>query len=109
MTRGFFITGTDTGVGKTIIAGALILIIRSLGLRVCGMKPIETGCLKSKFKFKSSKLKVEEEVLIPADGVFLKKIADMDDAINSVAPIRLENPLAPFPASKIDGISVDIT
>ena len=108
MAKGFFITGTDTGVGKTIIAGALILIIRSLELRVCGMKPIETGCFKSKLKVQSSKFKVKEKVLIPSDGMFLKKIADMDDSINSVAPIRLENPLAPFPASEIEGMPVDI-
>ncbi len=105
MTRGFFITGTDTGVGKTVIAGALLLIIRSLGISVCGMKPIETGCLKSKFKVQSSKIKVEEEVLIPADGMFLKEIADMDDSIDIITPIRFENPLAPFPASEIEGIS----
>jgi dethiobiotin synthetase len=108
MTKGFFMTGTDTGVGKTVITGALILFIRHLGFRVCGMKPIETGCLKSKFKVQSSKFKVKEEVLIPPDGMFLKKIADMDDTINSVTPIRLENPLAPFPASEIEGIPVDI-
>ncbi len=108
MVKGFFITGTDTGVGKTIIAGALILAIRSLGLRVCGMKPIETGCLKSKFKAQSSKLKVKEKVLIPSDGIFLKEIADMDDSIDVITPIRLENPLAPFPASEIEGIPVDI-
>jgi dethiobiotin synthetase len=101
MTRGFFITGTDTGVGKTIIAGAVILVIRSLGLRVCGMKPIETGCIKAESRFK-------DRVLETSGGMFLKKIADMDDAINSVAPIRLENPLAPFPASEIEGIPVDI-
>jgi dethiobiotin synthetase len=108
MIKGFFITGTDTGVGKTIIAGALILIIRSLGLRVCGMKPIETGCMKSKLKVQSSKLKVKEEVLIPSDGMFLKETANMDDSIDVITPIRLEKPLAPFPSSEIEGIPVDI-
>jgi dethiobiotin synthetase len=108
MTKGFFITGTDTGVGKTVITGALILFIKHLRFRVCGMKPIETGCLKSKLKVKSSKLNVKEEVLIPPDGMFLKKIAGMDDHIDLATPIRLENPLAPFPASEIEGIPVDI-
>jgi dethiobiotin synthetase len=105
MTRGFFITGTDTGVGKTVIAGALLLIIRSLGISVCGMKPIETGCLNSKFKVQSSKFK---EVLIPADGMFLKEIASMDDSIDIITPIRFEKALAPFPASEIEGTPVDI-
>ena len=101
MTRGFFITGTDTGVGKTIIAGALILVIRSLGLRVCGMKPIETGCMKAERGFK-------DRVLETSDGMFLKETADMDDSIDVITPIRFEKPLAPFPASEIEGIPVDI-
>src|SRR4030066_2340330 len=101
MTRGFFITGTDTGVGKTIIAGALILVIRSLGLRVCGMKPIETGCMKAESGFK-------DRVLETSDGMFLKETADMDDSIDIITPIRFENPLAPFPASEIEGTPVDI-
>jgi dethiobiotin synthetase len=101
MTRGFFITGTDTGVGKTIIAGALILVIRSLGLRVCGMKPIETGCMKAERGFK-------DRVLETSDGMFLKETADMDDSIDVITPIRFEKPLAPFPASEIEGVPVDI-
>src|SRR4030065_1207841 len=101
MTRGVFITGTDTGVGKTIIAGALILVIRSLGLRVCGMKPIETGCMKAESGFK-------DRVLETSDGMFLKETADMDDSIDVITPILFEKPLAPFPASEIEGIPVDI-
>lgn len=106
--RGFFITGTDTGVGKTIITAALIKAAKFLGLSACGMKPIETGCLKSKFKVKSSKLKVKEEVLIPSDGMFLKEIAGMNDSMDLVNPIRFQNPLAPFPASEIEGVPVEI-
>ncbi len=99
--RGFFITGTDTGVGKTIITAALIKAAKFLGLSACGMKPIETGCLKSK-------LKVKEEVLIPSDGMFLKEIAGMNDSIDLVTPIRFQNPLAPFPASEIEDVPVEI-
>jgi dethiobiotin synthetase len=107
-TRGFFITGTDTGVGKTIITAALIKTAKFFGLSACGMKPIETGCLKSKFKVKSSKLKVKEEVLIPSDGMFLRKTAGMNDPVDLVTPVRFQNPLAPFPASEIERITVDI-
>lgn len=106
--KGFFITGTDTGVGKTIITAALIKAAKFLCLSACGMKPIETGCLKSESKVKSSKLKVKEEVLIPSDGMFLKEIAGTNDSIDLVTPIRFQNSLAPFPASEIEGITVDI-
>lgn len=111
MAKGFFITGTDTGVGKTVIAGALILIIRHLGFRVCGMKPIETGCLKSEIRVlppESEEFRIRDRALIPADGMFLKEIADLDDSIDLITPVRFENPLAPFPASEIEGIPVDI-
>jgi dethiobiotin synthetase len=108
MAKGFFITGTDTGVGKTVIAGALLLIIRSLGISVCGMKPIETGCMKSKSVVLKAESIESKTHLIPADGMFLKEIADMDDSIDVITPIRFEKPLAPFPASEIEGIPVDI-
>lgn len=108
MAKGFFVTGTDTGVGKTVITAALIQAIRLLGLKVCGMKPIETGCLKSEFRVESSELRVKDRVLISSDGMFLKRTAGMDDSIDSVTPIRLENPLAPLPASEIENIPVDI-
>ncbi|MEK7865188.1 MAG: dethiobiotin synthase [Planctomycetota bacterium] len=39
-----FVTGTDTGVGKTVIAGALAIAARAAGKRVAALKPVETGC-----------------------------------------------------------------
>jgi dethiobiotin synthetase len=108
MTKGFFITGTDTGVGKTVIVAALVKSIGLLGYSVCGMKPIETGCKKSEFRVQSSRLKVQKEKLIPSDGMFLREIAGMDDSIDLVTPITFENPLAPMVASDIEGIPVDI-
>ena len=46
MTRGLFITGTDTGVGKTAITSALLTVLRARGVDAVPMKPIQTGCLK---------------------------------------------------------------
>lgn len=106
MAKGFFITGTDTGVGKTIITSALIKVAKSLGLRACGMKPIETGCVKAELKVKRQKTKDKD--LIPSDGIFLKNIAGIVESIDLVTPVRFVNPLAPLPASEIEGISVDI-
>ncbi|MEW6214248.1 MAG: dethiobiotin synthase, partial [Nitrospirota bacterium] len=108
MPKGFFITGTDTGVGKTVITAALIKAIGLLGLRAGGMKPIETGCLKTNFEFRISNFEFENTKLLPNDGMFLKEIAGMDDSIDLVTPIRFENPLAPLPASEIEGLSVDL-
>ena len=43
MRKGIFITGTDTGVGKTFFACRLTTLLRDLGYRVGVMKPVETG------------------------------------------------------------------
>ncbi|HEY1874886.1 MAG TPA: AAA family ATPase, partial [Steroidobacteraceae bacterium] len=42
-TRGIFVTGTDTGVGKTVIACALVRALRDAGARVAVMKPVASG------------------------------------------------------------------
>jgi dethiobiotin synthetase len=95
MKRGFFVTGTDTGVGKTVIAGALIRAIKILGLRPFGMKPIETGTTP------------RGNLLMPSDGVFLKDMAQMDESINHITPYCLENPLSPMVASEMENVSID--
>jgi dethiobiotin synthetase len=95
--KGFFITGTDTGVGKTVISVALIKAAGLLGFRAGGMKPLETGCLK------------EGDVLIPSDGMFIKTMAHMEENIKNISPCCFENPLAPLPASEIEGIPVELT
>src|SRR5512145_926321 len=41
---GWFVTGTDTGVGKTVIAGALARLVQERGKRVAVFKPVATGC-----------------------------------------------------------------
>ena len=43
MSRGYFLTGTDTGVGKTLIASALLHAAAGQGLRALGMKPVAAG------------------------------------------------------------------
>ena len=44
ITRGVFIAGTDTGIGKTFVACALLHALRDAGLRATGMKPVASGC-----------------------------------------------------------------
>jgi len=101
MVKGFFITGTDTGVGKTIVTAALVKATQFLGFRAVGMKPVETGC-------KKSAVRSTYNVLIPSDGLFLSKIADTDESLDLITPVRFKNPLAPMPASEREGVSVDM-
>lgn len=101
MSKGIFITGTDTGVGKTIVSAAIIRALIKKGVKVGAMKPVETGCVKAR-------VKGQGKILIPSDGMFLKEMAGMDDSIDLVTPIRFENPLAPMVASELEKVPVEI-
>lgn len=96
MQNGFFVTGTDTGVGKTIVTGAIIKVMHSLGKNTCVMKPVETGCTRI------------GDILYPQDGMFLKEVAMMDESIKHITPYCFETPAAPFAASEIEGTNIDI-
>ncbi|NTU43352.1 MAG: dethiobiotin synthase [Nitrospirales bacterium] len=133
MTKGLFITGTDTGVGKTMVSAAIICLLKSRGMRVGAMKPFESGCACSedrrqrtearsqKSEARSQKSEVrkgkeaggresgggsQDKTLIPADGVFLREMAEMDDPIDLITPVRLEHPLAPMVAAELEGVSI---
>src|SRR5689334_1163061 len=41
---GLFVTGTDTGVGKTLVTATLLHVLRDAGVRALGMKPLASGC-----------------------------------------------------------------
>lgn len=112
MAKGFFITGTDTGIGKTVIAGALIRALRSLGYKTVGMKPIETGCQRavdSRQQTVDSKQHTarNSNILIPEDGTFLQEMSGTGESLDLITPIRFEKPLAPLPASEIEGRPID--
>jgi len=106
MVKGFFITGTDTGVGKTIVTAALVKVTQFLGFNSVGMKPIETGCKKTAGSRQQTADR--DNYLIASDGQFLREISGSDESLDLITPVRFENPLAPMPASEIEGIPVDI-
>lgn len=96
MKAGYFITGTDTGVGKTIVSAAILRGFIKKGIRVGAMKPIETGCLN------------KDGILLPSDGMFLRDMAEMNDPLDLVTPIKFENPLSPLAASRLEDIYIDL-
>jgi len=96
MTKGFFIAGTDTGVGKTVVTAGLASLYRQLGMRVGVMKPIESGCKRL------------EDGLHPQDALFLKKMSSSPDALDLIVPYRLEAPLTPSVAAEMEGIRIDL-
>ncbi|MCX8011565.1 MAG: dethiobiotin synthase [Desulfobacterota bacterium] len=94
--RGIFVTGTDTGVGKTIIAGGLAALFRKWGAKVGVMKPIETGCAQEDGRF------------IPADGLFLKEMAETDLPLETIVPYQFKEPLAPWVSAQREGMVIDL-
>ena len=93
--RGLFVTGTDTGVGKTFVAAGLARLLSDRGLHVGVMKPVETGCER------------RGDDLIPADAVRLFTSAGGHQDLSSVCPYRFEAPLAPDVAARREGRSID--
>lgn len=86
--NGFFITGTDTGVGKTLVSAGLIRNLVANGWRVAGMKPVATGC-----KWKGG-------VLRSADADLLIAEANVKAPYDWVNPYAYEPPIAPHIAAK---------
>lgn len=92
MKAGFFVAGTDTGVGKTTFAGALLRAFRAEGLRVAGMKPVAAGTLHGKNE--------DVEALISASSPGLER--------KLVCPYLFEPPIAPHIAAAEAGVRIDL-
>jgi dethiobiotin synthetase len=92
---GLFITGTDTGVGKTVIAGTIAQWFARRCSRVAVCKPIATGCERRR------------EGLVSADAEFLASCADARHSLEQICPQRYAEPLAPAMAAERAGEPVD--
>lgn len=91
--RGLFVTGTDTGVGKTRVAVALIQALRAQGLRVAAMKPVSAG---------SAPGELNEDVMALRQAVNV--MADVRD----VNPYAFEPAIAPHIAAEQAGVRIDL-
>jgi len=89
---GFFVTGTDTGVGKTVVACALAEQLCARGVDVGVMKPIETGVGAQG----------------PLNAIALAEAAGVDDPIDRICPVRLELPAAPDVAAAAEGRTIEL-
>lgn len=93
---GLFVAGTDTGVGKTLVAQALILRGVAAGKRVAAMKPISAGCVQT------------------PEGWLNDDVAQLRAASNVALPLTLMNPyafewpIAPHIAAQQAGIEIDL-
>jgi dethiobiotin synthetase len=92
--RGIFITGTDTGVGKTLVTAALAACLMRRGLSVGVMKPIETGCRTSGAS--------------GSDAARLYAAAGVTEPVEAISPYRFADPLAPLDAARRAGRTIDL-
>jgi dethiobiotin synthetase len=92
--RGCFITGTDTGVGKTLASTALLHALRGRGLRAVGMKPVASGCERIDGQWRNE------------DALALQQASDPRPDYADVNPYALPQPLAPELAARDAGVGV---
>lgn len=86
-----FVTGTDTGVGKTLVSTMLAAGWAARGVRVGVMKPCETGCVPGG----------------PEDAHALRRAAGDTGPLEETCVYALSRPLSPEEAGRVDGVEVD--
>jgi dethiobiotin synthetase len=92
MIRGYFVAGTDTSVGKTEVARALLSGMARAGLEPRPIKPVETGCDPER----------------PADALALREAAGFEGTLDEVCPYRFTLPASPLVAAEAASASISI-
>ena len=87
-TKGLFITGTGTEIGKTVVAGCMAATLRHSGINVGVMKPICSGD--------------------NLDAQYLKHAAQVNDPLTLINPVYLKHPLAPSVSARIQKKEISI-
>jgi len=96
MSSAWFVTGTDTGIGKSVASATLLHALRARGRRAVGMKPLASGCESTPEGWRNE------------DALALQAASDPRPAYNDVNPFALPNPLAPELAAADAGIRVTL-
>jgi len=96
MAKGFFITGTDTDVGKTTVALGLMSALQQKGLTVAAMKPVSAGCMQTPQGLRND------------DAVQLMQQASIDLPYDLVNPYAFEAPIAPHIAATDQNVQMNI-
>lgn len=94
---GFFVTGTDTGVGKTEVTAALLYGLRAQGVRVAAMKPVASGCEPT------------PQGLRNADALQLQALCSAPVAYDQINPYAFEPPIAPHIAARDQGAEISLS
>ncbi len=95
-TPGVFVTGTDTDVGKSVIAAGLTAALRAAGVPAVYFKAVQSGCPE------------EHGQLIATDARLAQAMAGLDEPLSLLTPVTLKLPLAPAVAAAQAGVQVDL-
>jgi dethiobiotin synthetase len=93
--RGCFVTGTDTGAGKTVVAAGLVRALVRRGLRVAVMKPVASGCGRTPAGLRSD------------DALRLAQEANVATEYEKLNPYAFEPAIAPHVAAAAAGVRID--
>jgi dethiobiotin synthetase len=88
----YFVTGTDTGVGKTLVSCALLHAFAAQGKRVAGFKPVAAGC---------------DEDGQNDDGKRLRAAGNVQADYGQINPYCLPHPIAPHVAARMSGVAIE--
>ena len=91
-----FVTGTDTGVGKTWLTLGLMTVLKGKGLRVAGMKPVASGAAMTKDGLRND------------DALKILSHCSKEMLYEDVNPYCFRSPLAPHVAAQEDGATIEI-
>ena len=97
--RGVFVTGTGTGVGKTLVAAGLLKAFRNSGVSALPVKPVQTGCPR-----------IDGKLLAP-DLEFCLKISDLlpgEHLMDLMCPFRYSHACSPHLAGRMTGVYPDV-
>ena len=92
---GFFITGTDTDVGKTYVAGCIAHTLIQKGYQVIPRKPIASGCIKQ-----------TDGSLLSEDALFLQQSSQSNESLQTICPYQYEPPISPQTAIERAGLVI---
>lgn len=95
--RPIFVAGTDTDVGKTVVAAQLIGLLRRAGWSTAAYKPVASGCSRD-----------ENGRLTSGDAVALWNAMERIDSLERICPQQFELPLAPPEAARAEGRTVSV-
>lgn len=111
--NGLFVTGTDTGIGKTVLSALLLAELRRRGINAAPMKPVQTGCgiLDTRCSTLDQASSIKHQTLSVPDLDYSLSMASMEvseEDYQNMSPYTFEPACSPHLAAEMAGVGIDI-